>query len=263
MRNQNDSKPIDQKAQAPGKVQSPGRERGVALIEFALVLPLMVTILFGAIDFGFVSSDTTKLRQAVRETARRASVWRFGRSVCDDSPAGVAMRGKLVNNHELLSGNSIPQPDPNVDDTRVTQARKVQCQLRLLSYEAGLDVRTKILVVAEDADYRGLPPLPPPCVVADRDANANPYQEDVVTGDPIDLRGCSFRVVICAQFRTSSRTGFFGPLLNHKILRSAVTMRIASLSISPQPPYPSAVEEDPISIDGKPGNWGGCTASAT
>ena len=88
----------------PGK-----RELGAAAVEFALVLPLLVTILFGGIDFGFVSNDTTKLRQVVRESGRRSAVWRFGRSLCEDSPAGQQNKGQLVGNH-ALGGAAISKP---------------------------------------------------------------------------------------------------------------------------------------------------------
>jgi TadE-like protein len=238
------------------------RERGVAVVEFALVLPLLVTVLFGAIDFGFVSSDTTKLRQAVRETGRRASVWRFGRSICDDNIAGEYKRGKLVGNHGLGSSVPLVKPDNSTGDSRLTEARKVQCQLRLLALEAGLDVRTKVLVAESLAVHTGLeaPAAPHSGALDKENADPNP-PPDPATGMVPDLRDMSFTVVICAQYRTKSRTGFFGPLLNHKILRSTVAMRIARLNVTPTPFYPGAVEEEPFTVNGQPGNWDGCAAS--
>jgi Flp pilus assembly protein TadG len=48
-------------------------ERGAALIEFALVLPLTVLILFGLIDFGFIFHGYSTMRNGVQAGARLAS----------------------------------------------------------------------------------------------------------------------------------------------------------------------------------------------
>ena len=48
-------------------------EQGVALIEFALVLPLTLLILFGLIDFGFIFNGYNTLRNGVQAGARLAS----------------------------------------------------------------------------------------------------------------------------------------------------------------------------------------------
>jgi Flp pilus assembly protein TadG len=49
-------------------------ERGAAAVEFALVVPLLVLILFGVINFGFVFSQKASLSNAVRVGARFGSV---------------------------------------------------------------------------------------------------------------------------------------------------------------------------------------------
>lgn len=55
-------------------VRSRQRRKGQALVEFALVLPVFVLILFGVIDLGrFVYTDST-LSQAAREGARVGAV---------------------------------------------------------------------------------------------------------------------------------------------------------------------------------------------
>jgi hypothetical protein len=262
------------------------RERGAAVVEFALVLPLLVTVLFGAIDFGFVSNDTTKLRQVVREAGRRASVWRFGRSICDNSPSGGPQRGRLVGNHVVGSSNQIPKPVFGDPDTRVFQARLLQCQLHILGLESGLDLRTKIVVASFPAESMGAdsssgpakpfrfelvnadpnPPIDPLVPTGPRSSDIGRIFDDRNSSgikDPGELESdVSFTVVVCAQYRTNSRTGFFGPLLNKKILRSTVAMRVARLSAPPTPFYPAAVEEEPFSVDGNPGNWDGCQATA-
>lgn len=49
-------------------------EKGQSLVEFALVLPLLLTILFGITDFGRIFLDYLTLDHASREGARMASV---------------------------------------------------------------------------------------------------------------------------------------------------------------------------------------------
>jgi hypothetical protein len=49
-------------------------ERGVALVEFALILPLLATLIFGVIEFGTMYSSLLEVRSAAREGARLAAV---------------------------------------------------------------------------------------------------------------------------------------------------------------------------------------------
>lgn len=48
-------------------------EGGAALVEFALILPLAILILFGLIDFGFIFQSYSQLRNGVQAGARLAS----------------------------------------------------------------------------------------------------------------------------------------------------------------------------------------------
>jgi Flp pilus assembly protein TadG len=49
-----------------------GRARAVAIVEFAVVLPLLLTILFGIIEYGWVFMVRQTLQTAAREGARLA-----------------------------------------------------------------------------------------------------------------------------------------------------------------------------------------------
>jgi Flp pilus assembly protein TadG len=60
-------------------------ERGAAVVEFALVLPLLVLFTFGIIEFGRAYSAKIELTAAVREGARAAAI---AKSACAD-PAKV------------------------------------------------------------------------------------------------------------------------------------------------------------------------------
>lgn len=49
-------------------------ERGAAAVEFALVVPLLISLVFGMIDFGFAINRYTMLNNATREGVRTASL---------------------------------------------------------------------------------------------------------------------------------------------------------------------------------------------
>lgn len=59
-------------------LRSRRRERGAALVEFAMVLPLLVALLFGIVEFGIALNDYQSIRHGVREGARQAVVREFG-----------------------------------------------------------------------------------------------------------------------------------------------------------------------------------------
>ncbi|GAA1735467.1 hypothetical protein GCM10009681_02340 [Luedemannella helvata] len=50
------------------------RDRGAAAVEFALVLPVLLILVFGIIDFGRMLNAKITLTQAAREGARAAAV---------------------------------------------------------------------------------------------------------------------------------------------------------------------------------------------
>ena len=49
-------------------------ERGVELVEFAIIVPVLALLLFGLIDFGWAFSQDLSVKHAAREGARLASV---------------------------------------------------------------------------------------------------------------------------------------------------------------------------------------------
>src|SRR5579862_5873532 len=54
--------------------QSKPRSRGQALVEFAIVLPVFLLVLFGLIEFGYMLYSQTTVSNAAREAARAAVV---------------------------------------------------------------------------------------------------------------------------------------------------------------------------------------------
>jgi hypothetical protein len=68
-----------------------GGARGGALVEFALVAPLLILLLLGTVDFGIVLLNLNSARQGTREGARQAVVGYFGSSTtCSLNGSGIA-----------------------------------------------------------------------------------------------------------------------------------------------------------------------------
>jgi hypothetical protein len=53
-------------------------ERGATLLEFALVLPILLIVLMGVVDFGMRLADTHTLEDGIRVAAREAAVGNTG-----------------------------------------------------------------------------------------------------------------------------------------------------------------------------------------
>jgi Flp pilus assembly protein TadG len=51
-----------------------GRDRGTAAVEFALVMPLFLALVFGVIDFGYMINRDTMVNNASREGARAGAL---------------------------------------------------------------------------------------------------------------------------------------------------------------------------------------------
>ena len=60
-------------------------ERGAAMVEFALILPLLILVVFGVIEFGATFNDYQAIRQGVREAAREGAVGTFGPDYATDT----------------------------------------------------------------------------------------------------------------------------------------------------------------------------------
>lgn len=52
-------------------------ERGQGLVEFALVLPILLALVLGIIEFGWALNGKITLNSAVREGARAAAVYKY------------------------------------------------------------------------------------------------------------------------------------------------------------------------------------------
>jgi hypothetical protein len=68
----------------------PRRSRGQSLVEFALILPIFLLMLFGLVDMGLYVYMNSTLSQATREAARVASVEAYWVGMTDPSCGAVA-----------------------------------------------------------------------------------------------------------------------------------------------------------------------------
>lgn len=76
------------------------REEGASLIEFAVVMPLLLLLVLGIIEFGFVLAQMNEMRHGAREGARYAAVSRpdiVGGGGVGDAADVVAVTCNAVN----------------------------------------------------------------------------------------------------------------------------------------------------------------------
>jgi len=162
------------------------REDGAALVEFALILPILVLLLFGLIDFGFIYNDFIQVRQGVRDGARVGAVANFGPPVANPSCSVAA--GTTVTASSLAS----------------TQAQRLICTTR---DRIGLDaskMRVAVTLAAPGGDS---------CVTNTATAGKNCYQD-------------GSELVVCAMYPATSRSGILKNFLGNGAVTTRVAIRI-------------------------------------
>ncbi len=60
----------------------PGRDSGASALEFALVVPVLLLLVFGILDYGIYFANTLGAESGVREASRRAAVEEFPAGAC-------------------------------------------------------------------------------------------------------------------------------------------------------------------------------------
>jgi Flp pilus assembly protein TadG len=71
-------------------------DNGQTMVEFALVLPILLVVLFGIIQFGITFKDYVTLTDAVRAGARTAAVSRYSSDPVADTVARVKNAADLT-----------------------------------------------------------------------------------------------------------------------------------------------------------------------
>lgn len=85
-------------------------EQGTAVVEFALVLPLLLVIVFGIIEFSFILYNQAMITNASREGSRSGIIVQTPRKSTGEITTVV---NNYLNNY-LVSFNSGPPPAPTV-----------------------------------------------------------------------------------------------------------------------------------------------------
>lgn len=99
-------------------------DRGAAAVEFALVAPILLLLVFGLIDFGRMLNAKISITEAAREGARAAAIERTSTSIDSRvalATSGIGGGGAAVESYTLCKAN------PAVgDDGKVTVKYKFQ-----------------------------------------------------------------------------------------------------------------------------------------
>ena len=89
-------------------------ESGVAIVEFAFVLPLLVLLLFGTIEFSVILYDKAVLTNASREGARYGILISQDRSNVANWKSDIANIASNYSRNNLVSFRSASPPTVNV-----------------------------------------------------------------------------------------------------------------------------------------------------
>jgi Flp pilus assembly protein TadG len=109
------------------------RYRGQALVEFALVLPILVILLLSIIQFAFIFAAQTGVTNAVREAARLAAVNTPTETAAEATVSADAIYTKLIGANGLMARNifgfaatNVVTPDTSVCYSAFTDATGAQ-----------------------------------------------------------------------------------------------------------------------------------------
>jgi hypothetical protein len=115
---------------------SPLRVRGQSLVEFALVMPLLLVLMGGAVQLGVIFAAKNSLTQVARDTARWAAAQTIDPCSSAATPAPV-----------------VPQP--------MTQANAIASDSSLIGYSTGMWNAGNFTVYADSTSTTPLPATPP------------------------------------------------------------------------------------------------------
>lgn len=109
-------------------------EKGQTLVEFALVLPVLLLLVMGVIQFGIIFSAQIALTNAAREGARAAAV---GTKITDQTVGGNTILGvkSIVKNamggHKniIVADGNITMNNPEVGEAVIVQINNAEITL--------------------------------------------------------------------------------------------------------------------------------------
>jgi len=85
--------------------------KGAAMVELAIILPIMLLVLFGIIELGLIMYNKAVITNASREGARTGIVYRANAATGVYEPYGVPYIEGVVNTY-LDNGNRLIPPGP-------------------------------------------------------------------------------------------------------------------------------------------------------
>ena len=88
-------------------IPTAGKEKGAALVEFAIVLPLLLTLIFGIIEFSLLLYNKAVITNASREGARAGIVFADYDNPISVSKAQAAV-SKYINDNLISFGTDTP-----------------------------------------------------------------------------------------------------------------------------------------------------------
>jgi Flp pilus assembly protein TadG len=100
------------------RIRGRARARGQAMVEFAVVAPIFLLILFGIIQMGLIMGAQNSLTSAVRETARYAAPYR----VVSAADAGPTCATALTVLQSSLAANPLTGDTATREIPRITYA---------------------------------------------------------------------------------------------------------------------------------------------
>lgn len=115
------------------------REEGQAMVEFALILPILILVLAGIIDFGWLFGNHIVASNACRDAARYTAVHYA------DNPAGA----------ETNANNRIVADLPSGVFTDVATNLNKSGDTISLSFSGNIEILTPVLLFALDSDGDG------------------------------------------------------------------------------------------------------------
>lgn len=110
-------------------------DRGAAAVEFALVVPLLLLLVMGILDYGRFFFDSVSLRQGAREAARQAVVQNYAASC--PSGAGITVGDRIACSAKAASDITIGTPVVRIPTAAGDWAKGKQLLICMQSKEQG------------------------------------------------------------------------------------------------------------------------------
>jgi len=143
------------------------RERGAAIVEFAVIVPLFLMLVFGTIEAGWFFAQEVEIRNAAREGARLAVIdFGNGQTIRDETCARADLSGNGANIAIVLNGPSDTTFDPaSPSSVTVTMTKTYQSLTGFLDFAFGAavmsssaEMRTERPLVLLTANSQGVCP---------------------------------------------------------------------------------------------------------